>query len=157
MTSFGVIEYIYIATQFRKSQASFKKVTLHAGLGILGDRWYSSSHSRQGKNITLVAAEEVDRYNEKYKQHIKYDATRRNIVTRGIDVNLLVNKTFSVGSVILRGVELCEPCCVLGANLANDTIGAPEVVKAFWHRGGLRADIISSGDIHVGDSITVIQ
>lgn len=152
----GSIERIFIATRSRKLQASFKKVTLHASLGILGDRWYASAQGHRGKNITLIAAEEIDRYNQIYQQAIKYDATRRNIVTRGIDVNLLVNKIFTIGAVTLRGVELCEPCGVLGANLANNSIGAPEVVKAFLHRGGLRADIITSGDIYVGDTIVLV-
>lgn len=155
MTLSDVVECIYIATASRKIQTSFKKATLHASLGILGDRWYASVQGHRGKNITLIAAEEIDRYNQVYQQTIKYDATRRNIVTRGLDVNLLVNKTFTIGAVTLRGVELCEPCGVLGANLANNTIGAPEAVKAFVHRGGLRADIITSGDIHVGDIISL--
>lgn len=152
----GVIEHIYIATHPRKSQAAFKKVTLHASLGILGDRWYASTQGHRGKNITLIAVEEIDRYNKMHDQHIKYDATRRNIVTRGINLNELVGKTFMLGEVTLRGVELCEPCRVLGANLANEKIGAPEVVKAFVHRGGLRADIITSGDIYVGDAIVLV-
>jgi MOSC domain-containing protein YiiM len=153
MTSLGRVETIYIATHSRKIQASFKKATLHAGLGILGDRWYASPQGHRGTNITLIAAEEIDRYNNTYHQTIKYDATRRNVVTRGIDLNALVGKTFTLGGATLHGVDLCEPCRVLGANLANDSIGAPEAVKAFVHRGGLRADIVSGGDIYVGDEI----
>lgn len=156
MTSTGTIEHIYIATHSRKIQASFKSATLHAGLGILGDRWYASTQGHRGTSITLIAAEEIDYFNQHYHQQIKYDATRRNIVTRGINVNELVGKTFTLGGATLRGVDLCEPCRVLGANLANDTIGAPEVVKAFVHRGGLRADIISSGGIRVGDIVELV-
>jgi MOSC domain-containing protein YiiM len=156
MALIGTIEAIYIATHSRKIQTSFKNATLHAGLGILGDRWYASTQGHRGQNITLIAAEEIDYFNQTYHQAIKYDATRRNIVTRGINLNELVGKTFSLGGATLHGVDLCEPCRVLGANLANDTIGAPEVVKAFVHCGGLRADIISSGEIQVGDKIEVV-
>ena len=36
--------------------------------------------------------------------------SRRNVLTRGIDLNALVGKRFRVGDVECVGVELCEPC-----------------------------------------------
>jgi MOSC domain-containing protein YiiM len=74
--------------------------------------------------------------------------TRRNILTRGVRLNDLVGREFSVGEVRLRGIRLCEPC----SHLAGLT--GRNVIPAFTHRGGLRAQILSGGTIRVGDGIS---
>ena len=72
---------------------------------------------------------------------------RRNVVTRGIDLNALVGHEFTVGEVRCRGMRLCEPCTV-----AQRYAGRP-VLRALVHRGGLRADILAGGQIKVGDPV----
>jgi MOSC domain-containing protein YiiM len=56
---------------------------------------------------------------------------------------------FFIGNIQLRGVRLCEPC----QYLADRT--DPRILKAMAHRGGLRADIITEGNIHIDDTITI--
>jgi MOSC domain-containing protein YiiM len=73
--------------------------------------------------------------------------SRRNVVTRGIDVNELVGKRFRVGDVECRGVELCEPCRDL------EQMTQPGIIKGLLHRGGLNADILSDGAISIGDAV----
>jgi MOSC domain-containing protein YiiM len=70
-----------------------------------------------------------------------------------VRLNDLVGKTFQIGTVKLKGVELCEPCATLGSALENESIKNADVVKAFVHKGGLRADVLTSGSIKVGMSI----
>jgi len=77
-------------------------------------------------------------------------ATRRNVLTRGIDVNELVGKRFRIGTVECEGVELCEPCTHL------ESMTQPGVIKAFVHRGGLNADILTDGEISVGDAVVLV-
>jgi MOSC domain-containing protein YiiM len=67
--------------------------------------------------------------------------------TRGIGLNDLVGKEFTVGGIRCRGVELCEPCRHL------ESMTEDGVIKAFVHRGGLRADILEGGTIRVGDAV----
>ena len=55
-----------------------------------------------------------------------------------------------IGDVRFYGVELCEPCAFLGQLLANDSLSAPQVVKAWLHRGGLRANVLSTGILKKG-------
>ena len=76
-------------------------------------------------------------------------AMRRNVLTRGIDVNQLVGKRFRVGNVECEGVELCEPCRDL------ESMTQPGVIKAFVHRAGLNADILNDGVISVGDAVVL--
>ena len=69
------------------------------------------------------------------------------MLTRGIDVNALVGERFRVGNVECFGVELCEPCTTL------QKLTRPGVVKAYVHRAGLNADILTDGEIAVGDAV----
>jgi hypothetical protein len=51
-----------------------------------------------------------------------------------------------VGDVECFGARLCEPC----AHLERLT---PGTLRPLIHRGGLRADLLSDGEIRVGDQI----
>ena len=74
---------------------------------------------------------------------------RRNIVTEGLRLNGLVGKRFRIGEVLIQGVRLCPPCTHL------DQVTGKSLLKPLAARGGLRADILSDGVIHVGDVIHV--
>jgi MOSC domain-containing protein YiiM len=116
--------------------------------GVAGDRY---------TDVSLVEAEEIEAFcNE---QHLPVDlaCTRRNVVTRGVRLNSLVGKEFLVGTVRLRGVELCDPCGSLGRRLATASLSAPQVVERFMGRGGLRAEVIEGGELRVGDSIVELK
>ena len=65
-------------------------------------------------------------------------------------MNPLVGREFMIGSVRLRGVELCEPCMGLGNAMATDGVTPAAVVKFLTHRAGIRADVLSSGTIAAG-------
>jgi MOSC domain-containing protein YiiM len=77
--------------------------------------------------------------------------SRRNVLTRGIDLNALVGKRFRVGNVECLGVQLCEPCTSL------EGMTRPGVIKGLVHRGGLNADILSDGEIAVGDEVAAVS
>ncbi|PZS09409.1 MAG: MOSC domain-containing protein, partial [Chloroflexi bacterium] len=59
--------------------------------------------------MTLIAAEVC----ESFDPPLEPDVHRRNLVTRGIDLNGLVGREFMIGAVRCRGMRLCEPCAVL--------------------------------------------
>lgn len=128
------------------------EVQLVAFKGITGDRNFGKSRW-PGQNLTLIEEEAVDAYNEKYSQSVLPVDIRRNIVTRGIDLNALVGKEFYIGSSRLLGIELCEPCSKLAARLQNQTISKTEVIKALMTSGGLRVNILDGGIISVGMEI----
>ena len=144
-----MIEAIYIAADEAGEQVAVEGVTLVSGKGIVGDRYFDYD-TQAGEEITFIEIEEIERYNRDNQQQIPLHATRRNIITRGVRLNDLEGKEFTVGGVRFRGVELCEPCAFLGENLENDTMDRAAVVKAFLHRAGLRADILCDGDLAIG-------
>lgn len=148
----GKIEAIYIATHERAPVRSVQRAELVAGAGIVGDRYYHQG-GEPGRNVTLIEAEEIERFNANNHASASPGAPRRNIVTRGIRLNDLVGKEFLIGGVRAVGVELCEPCGTMGGMLATPTLDKAQVVRDFVHRAGLRADLLSSGSVAVGDPV----
>ena len=149
-----MIHTIFIAEHSLGKQVQVDKIELITGKGIVGDRNFDRAQW-PGQNITFIEIEEIEAFNNNYQQRIQLADTRRNIITQGIRLNDLVGKEFSRGNVRFKGVELCEPCATLGKLLGNDTLAAKDVVKAFVHKSGLRADVLSDGEIQYGMSITV--
>jgi len=148
----GAIESIYIAQTPGAAMRSVVSATLIAGAGIRGDRNYDEAVLRDGQ-ITLIDAAEIERFNRATGLDIGTGDPRRNVVTRGVELNDLVGKRFRVGQTTLLGVELCEPCATLGKRLASSTVSAAKVVATFAHRAGLRARIDVGGLIRVGDRL----
>lgn len=140
---------IFVSGKRGEKQLTASEVDVVAGCGIVGDRNFRKSRW-PGQNITFIESEEIDNYNRNFAQNIALDATHRNIITQGIRLNALVGREFSIGDVRFKGVELCEPCSVLGKNLENNMITKKEVVRAFVHKAGLRADILSDGKLAIG-------
>jgi len=149
---FMIIERIFTCPPGSESQIEHQSVHVVAGAGIEGDRYYDA-HDEPGQNITFVEAEEIETFAAAYERPIDLSITRRNVVTRGIRLNTLVGQEFTVGNIRFRGVELCEPCLGLGGALSSATLSPAQVVKHWLHRAGLRADVLSSGDLPVGASL----
>ena len=143
------VERIYTRKRPGGPQTSHERVQIVAGAGIEGDRYFDQ-HDEPGQNVTFVEAEAIEALLAEYDAPRDLSTTGRNIVTRGVRLNELVGREFLVGSVRFRGVELCEPCMLLGKALASPALPADAVVKRLVHRAGLRADALSSGELVVG-------
>ena len=147
----GRVEAIFIASAHGELPAPVERVQARAGRGLEGNRYYwADGDAPSGGAVTLIAVEAVEAVEAEGRVSITPAATRRNVLTRGIDVNGLVGKRFRIGSVECEGVELCEPCKSLEA------MTRPGVIKAFVHRCGLNADILSDGEIGVGDPVSIV-
>ena len=144
----GRVEAIFITPQKGELPHPVEQVRAGAGRGLEGNRYYwPNGNAPSGRAVTLIAAEAVEAVAAEGEVTVSAPATRRNVLTRGIDVNELVGKRFRIGDVECEGVELCEPCKTL------ESMTQPGVIKAFVHRCGLNADILSDGEISVGDSV----
>ena len=107
---------IFISDKAGESMRSLKSASLIAGKGVEGDRYFNGcgTFSEQLKDnpaveLSLIEKEEIDAFNQDYKQMLNYADVRRNIVTEGVRLNELVGKTFSMGNVTRKGLRLCEP------------------------------------------------
>jgi MOSC domain-containing protein YiiM len=149
-----MIQAIFIAPEPKAPQQAVGKINVTARKGIVGDRNYDQ-HRWHGQNITLIEIENIDNFNQQYQQQIAIEDTRRNIITQGISLNELVGEEFSIGPIKLLGTELCEPCHALSQQLASDTISKQQILKAFTHKAGIRATILSSGKITIDMPIII--
>ena len=102
-------------------------------------------HAR-GHDLTLIEAEALEELMLP-EGPLAPEAARRNVVTRGIDLNALVGKRFRIGDVDCLGQRLCEPCAHL------ERLTRPGTLRALVHRGGLRADVLTDGVIRLGDAL----
>ncbi len=142
----GRVEAIFIGPK-KTLPAPVERVAAHAGKGLDGNRYYYARGAPPGRALTLIAAEAIEAFTQETGIPLAADESRRNVLTRGIDVNALVGKRFRIGDVECEGVELCEPCTHL------QKMTRPGVLKGMVHRAGLNADILTDGEIAVGDSV----
>jgi hypothetical protein len=150
----GEVIGIYVAGVKTAPMRQLLVATAIPGKGLEGDRYAAGigtftprSDQLRGYDITLIESEVLDRLTLADGTRLAPGESRRNIVTRGIDLNSLVGREFRVGPVRAFGHRLCEPCVHL------QRLTRPGVVAGLVHRGGLRADLLSGGDTRVSDRI----
>ena len=136
---------------------SVDEVSAVAGRGLVGDRYYNktgfySNIVGWGAQVTLIQDEAIQAVNVGHSTAFTGSMLRRNIVTRNIKLDLLIGKTFSCGTAILRGTKLFPPCTHLA-----QLLGKPQVLRYFAYCGGIGAEVIAGGEIKTHDRITIIQ
>jgi MOSC domain len=145
--SAGAVEAIFVASEAGAPAEALQSARALAGRGLEGDRHVAGTGTfpsgLPGSALTLIEAEVC----ESFAPSLDVGEHRRNVVTRGIDLNALVGHEFRLGSVRCRGMRLCEPCMVI------ERYASRPVLRPLVHRGGLRADILEDGVVHVGDTI----
>jgi MOSC domain len=142
----GVVEAIAVAPAAEAPMQIVDSAQAQAGRGLEGDRYFDhegtfSNPYSDGHDLTLIEAEVVDELG------LPPAETRRNVVTRGIDLNALVGRRFRVGEAECVGRRLCEPCAHL------QRLTHPGILRDLVHRGGLRADVLEGGAIRIGDAV----
>jgi hypothetical protein len=146
----GWIEGIFVASHATELPSSVRRARAIAGIGLEGDRYFAGVGTWSdypvlgGKDLTLIEAEVLTAV------YLTGAESRRNVATRGIRLNELVGRRFRIGVIECYGDRLCEPCLHL-----EHVTGV--TVSALRHRGGLRADILTDGEISVGDPVTLID
>jgi MOSC domain-containing protein len=149
----GTVEGLAVAPVAEADMQLLEVAHARAGRGLDGDRYAAGAGTfspradrRPGYDLTLMAAEVVDEL-AAAGVTVDFAATRRNVLTRGIDVNALVGRSFHIGEVRCEGRRLCEPCVHL------DRLSGPGLLRPLIHKGGLRVDVLTDGEIRLGASI----
>lgn len=152
----GRIEAIHLADTAAGPMRPVSRVRAIAGVGLEGDRYATGSgtyspDATADRHLTLIEAEEIEALAERDGILLEPGETRRNVTTRGIRLNELVGRRFRVGAVECEATRLCEPCQGL-----TDHIGKP-ILKPLVHRAGLRALILTDGEIALGDEVVALD
>jgi MOSC domain-containing protein YiiM len=146
---------IHVAPDAGKPLVEVKETRAVPGKGLAGDRYFDkhgtySGRPGTGREVTLIEAEALEAAKKDYAIELEPGSHRRNVVTRGVALNHLVGREFTVGAARLKGTRLCEPCTYL-----EELLAVPRSKLSLVHRGGLRCDVVSEGVIKAGDSISV--
>ena len=149
----GTVEGLAVAPAAEAPMQLLDAARARAGHGLEGDRYAAGAGTfspragrRPGYDLTLIAAEVLDEM-AAAGHLLDFAGTRRNVLTRGIDLNALVGRRFRIGDVLCEGRRLCEPCVHL------DRLSGPGLLRPLIHKGGLRVDVLTDGEIRVGAPI----
>jgi hypothetical protein len=154
----GSVEEIALAERATGPMRAVDHAQAVAGRGLDGDRYAAkagtftpANDKVRGYDLTLIEAEVLDGLPLPNGGKLGYAQARRNVVTRGIDLNALVGRRFRVGDAECVGQRLCEPCSHL------EHLTTKGALRALIHRGGLRADLVTDGHIETGAVIETID
>ena len=149
----GTVELIAVAPQAEAPMRLVRQARALPGRGLEGDRYAVGAGTfsprgghRPGYELTLIAAEVVQELTAR-DAALDFASTRRNVLTRGLDVNALVGREFTIGDVRCRALRLAEPCAHL------ERLAGPGLLRPLVHRGGVRVDVLSPGVISAGSPI----
>ncbi|HEY6760512.1 MAG TPA: MOSC domain-containing protein [Baekduia sp.] len=144
----GVVEDLVVAPSATAPVEHVEVAVLVPDRGLAGDRYWDGggtfASGRPGSALTLVDADVLDELAAARGGEVDH---RRNVVVRGTDLNALVGREFLLGGIRCRGRRLCEPCAHL------DRLNGGALLRPMVHRGGLRADILEPGEVHIGDAL----
>ena len=151
----GEVELISLAGKAEAPMRVVQSATAIAGCGLVGDRYEKgagtfSDPDGRGQDLTLVEAEALEELATNGVELAPEEA-RRNLVVRGIALDGLIGRRFKVGEVECFGQRRCEPCAHL------EKLTRPGVLRGLVHRGGLRADVLSGGEIRVGSTVKAVE
>ncbi len=142
----GRIAAIIIRPGRRAETVFVDSVDIRIGTGLDGDHFNGGAASK--RQVSLIAREDLDSIASFLGlDEVLQTATRRNILTEGINLFALKNRTFRVGSALLEYTGHCSPC-----SLMEQTIGQG-AYQAMRYRGGIVARVLEPGLARLGDSV----
>jgi MOSC domain-containing protein YiiM len=157
------IQAIYLASTAGAKMQAINHAKVNAGSGIEGDRYalgtgaYSKVEPAKVRHISLISSSGIETANDWLKAGdeptFNGSETRRNIVLDGItatELNDLIGKQFQLGNLRLLGTELCTPC-----ERPAQLMSKPSFMEAFEGRGGIRAEVLNTGTLSIGDKLTL--
>jgi len=152
----GTLLSIQIAPNAIGKLTNLEQVEAIQGMGLAGDRYYNrtgtySNKHDESREATFIESEALEALANDYHIVLIGPESRRNFTTRGVALNHLVGKEFQIGEAVFCGIRLCEPCTHL------EEVSGKSVRKGLIHRGGLRAQILKSGRVRVGDDVEALD
>jgi MOSC domain-containing protein YiiM len=150
----GRVESVAIAAAAEAPMQAVQEARAIPGHGLEGDRYAAGagtfSTGGSGRDLTLIESEAVADLDASGISLEPVEA-RRNLVVSGIRLDGLIGRRFRIGEIECSGARRCEPCAHL------QRLTQPGVLRGLVHRGGLRADVLSAGQIRVGDEIVALD
>ncbi len=144
------VSNICITPESGEKMQEINSIEVIANKGIVNDRYFKDDNDKDIQ-ITLIQSENVNYYNKISGTNFLPTDFRRNVITKGINLNELVGKEILIGEVKIKVHRLCDPCRYLQELLVQKNL-----VKKLLNRGGLRCELLTDGSININDVITVL-
>lgn len=144
---------IFIAPDAGAPMTAVDRIRAVEGRGLEGDRYFHErgSFSRwpgSHRAVTLIAEEDLAELEREAGIVLPAAASRRNLLVRGVPLADLLHERFTIGEAEFEGARRCQPC----KYLVRKT-GVEGLIPHLVNRGGLRARIVRSGALAVGDGV----
>jgi MOSC domain-containing protein YiiM len=144
----GEVIWIGVRPARRAPVRVLERVEALANRGLDGDR--ATVRPSRVRQITLIARETLDDAARRLGlAEIDPSEVRRNLVTRGVDLEAARHRHLLVGGVLLRVTGPCDPCARMEEALGE---GGWEALR---DRGGLTAVVLTGGLIRLGDAVRI--
>ena len=123
---------------------------VRAHKGLLGDRYFGTRFTFA--SVTIISEEAIGEL-EGTLGAGPFDPVlaRRNIVTRGLDVDGLARMTFTIdaghGPIEFRSMTPANPCAWM------NEVFAPGAHQALRGHGGIRCEPLASGKLRIGPAV----
>lgn len=128
----------------RHPAVAVDRVQCRAGRGLEGDRFFDYRPDYSGQVTFFDAAVLTALRGELSVPELSADAVRRNVIIAGLDLPALAGRVFRLQGIEFAGVSEARPCYWM-----NDAV-APGAEAWLRGRGGLRARILTDGELTVG-------
>lgn len=146
----GELTWIGVRPRRREPLQSITSTKAVATLGLEGDHRMGKTPG-SGRQVTIISEEFITQIEYHLNlSDIDPGELRRNLVVKGLNLNALRRQRFRIGGALFEATQLCHPCARMEENLGKGG------VAAMLGYGGLCAKILESGDIAIGDSISVV-
>ena len=151
----GIVEDLFIAAGGGEPMQRVEQVMAEVNAGLGGDRYRARTGYWTGVDecqVTLIAGESLDEIAASASGIEVGDGQhRRNIVTRGVQLQQLQGKRFTVGAAVLEYDRPRPPCGYIQGLTQRG------MTKALGgHRGGICARVVASGTIAVNNAIELL-
>lgn len=152
----GEVRAIYAAEGAGVEMHALLAARLLAGVGVEGDRYalgtgHYSHLWHPDRQLTLISQEVIDGLAHTLGEPVDGVELRRNIVTKGVPLNSLVERCFEIGETVVYGGRLNVPCRYL-----ERLIDKP-VFEPLLGQSGLNCRILRGGTIRQGDPIRPLR
>ncbi|MCP4875621.1 MAG: MOSC domain-containing protein [Gammaproteobacteria bacterium] len=141
----STIKAIAIKNRSRVAMQSIESAQIAVASGILGDL----RGAQQGRQITILSETAWQRTCAEIDADLPWTTRRANLLVDGVEFDAsYVGKRIRIGEVELVVTRETNPCSLMDAQHQ----GLTAALTPDW-RGGICCNVVSPGDIRIGDQI----
>jgi MOSC domain-containing protein YiiM len=138
VTSNIKIKKIFIFPDITEYFLDLKSVDVVKGKGLVGDRYFDKKEGL----ISFIDTTDLDIIKFKLGINFEDNILRRNIITKNINLNNLINKKFLINKTLFIGKYMCGACKHI-----EERTNIKNLIGVLYKNSGILALPLSNGNI----------